>query len=264
MTERGVAFPRYNLTRIFTLRNWLTDDVLSDFAGFAPVGASFDEFVDIICGALGRVNRQVVLDSVRDVAGTIQMDADIYRLAWRLAGNLTRMRDGVPVPPWNTQREKEWVPVQIVSYKPAESRQGRSGGDFVFRILAGTPCPMRINKFMTTGFARQNALRMGYSRLRGKSPFGHISELVGLRMWIELDPEQCSVGRPGFDHVGCSSGLKKWNMSIINKRFRRGWECPHQYDHYCFDCHVGYQQCPAATHQVTINVNPPEGSNGAR
>lgn len=253
MSAIHAAFPRYNLTRVFTLRNLLADDTLTEFTGFTPTGDSFDEMVEKICATLGRVQRQIIWDSVRNVAGTLLMADDIYRMSWRLAGNLVRLRDGTSVPPWHVQQEKEWVPAQVVAYRPAESRRGRPGGDFTIRVLAGTACPIRITKFFTVGFARQTALRLGYTRLRGKSPLGHISELVNMRLWIQLDPDFCRIGSPGFDHVGCTAGLKKWNMEIIKKRFRRGWPCPHDFDHYCHECPIGYRECPAATHQETVS-----------
>lgn len=252
MSTRRVAYPRYNLKHIFKLRNKLADDVLTEFAGFRPVGPQFEELLDKLCDTLHGVRRQVLWDSVHDVAGTLLSIDDVYQLSWRLAGNLARLRAGTAVPPWNAQQEKEWAPAQFVSYAPGESRRGRKGGHFTLRILAGTACPLRVTKFLSRGFAHQIALRLGYSRLRGKSPLGHISELVNLRLWIELDPEYCRPGAPGFNHVGCSAGLKNWNTEIIKKRFRRGWRCPYDYDHYCYVCPVGYQHCPAATHQFTI------------
>lgn len=64
--------------------------------------------------------------------------------------------------------------------------------------------------------------------LGGSFPLGHISELTG-----------------------CTAGLMKWNRRIIKQRFRRDWVCPHNFDHHCYKCPVGYIDCPAATHKET-------------
>lgn len=259
MNGQRVAFPRYNIKRIFKLRDWLTDDIVSEFSGCTPRGEAFDEMVTKLTYALGKVDQRVIHESVRNVAGTLVTDDVLFRMNWRLAGNLQRLRDGIPVPPWHVQPEKEWVPVQFVSYAPEQNRHGKPGGLYTMRVLAGTACPIRITKFFTTRFAQAIAMRAGYTTLRGKSPFGHPSELVNLRIWVQLDPKFCRPGLPGFDQYGCSSGLKKHNQSIIKKRFRRGWRCPKNYDHHCFECHVGYQECDAATHQRTYQIQQTNG-----
>lgn len=257
--NQNVAFPRYNLARVFTLRDLLANDVLTDFCGFAPSGEHFEELVDRITKTLGRVTRRVVWDSVRDVAGQLLLDDDIYRMSWRLAGNLTLLRSGTAVPPWHVQQQSEWVPVQIIAYAPSTSSRGAIGGDFALRVLAGTSCPIRIIRFFSGGFARVLATRLGYStKRRGRYKLGSISELVGLRMWIGVEPHLCKPGKPDFEQVGCSAGLRNWNLSVIKKRFRIGWQCPHDYDHYCYQCHVGYLDCPAATHRETMDVSTSE------
>lgn len=254
MAGHGSALPRYNIKRIVTVRDMLINDTLSDFLGFTPIGEHFEELVDRLCGAFPRVNRQVLWDSVRYVAGSLLTEEAMKNMVWRLAGNIRRLRDGQTVPPWHMQTEVEWMPTQVIAYQPDQSSRGRQGGRYTLRVLAGTACPMRITKFWTRGFARHIALGAGYTRGYGDFRLGHISELVNLRLWVRIDPEQCRPGMPGFDEVGCTAGLLNWNRGIIRKRFRRGFVCPYNYDHHCYKCHVGYSECPAATHMETVDI----------
>ena len=247
--------PRYNLQRIVTVRDYLVRYTLAEFTGFAPTGPHFEDFVAALCDGLPRVDWQVMCDSVRDLAGVLLTEDVLRDTAWRLAGNISRLREGTPVPPWhNTQRGPEWMPAQIVSYQPARNKWGRPGGDFRFRILAGTACPMVIGRFMTKSYCRRMAREAGYTSQRHDYPLGHISELVNLRAWLKIDPGQCRPGIPGFERSRSSSGLFKWNRAIIKKRFRQGWVCPYDFDHHCHQCPVGYQDCPAAVHRETYHV----------
>lgn len=256
MDGQRIAAPRYNLTRIFRLRDMLADDKLTEFCGYVPIGEHFEDLVDKICATIPRVKRLAVWDSVRDVAGTLLTDDDVFRMSWRLAGNIGLLRSGTPVPPWHVQQEKEWMPVQTLSYREGLNNRGQLGGHFRMRVLAGTACPLRLTKFWTRRFCRFVSNKMGYSASWGDYPLGHISELVGLRLWIQIDPEQCRPGLPGFMETGVTPGLQKWNRDIVKKRFRRGWACPYNFDHYCYVCPVGYLDCPAATHKETVHVEP--------
>lgn len=252
MDGHRIATPRYNLARIFNLRDTLTDQHLTEFGGFTPTGAHFEELVDKICAAIPRVKRQAVWDSIRGVAGTLLTDDAIFRMAWRLSGNVGLLRSGTSVPPWHIQQAREWMPAQIMAYQPGTNKFGRPGGRFSLLVLAGTACPMRLTKFWSNAFARFISNKMGYSAGWGNYPFGHVSELVSLRLWLQIDPEFCGLGEPGFKNAGCMGALKKWNRDIVKKRFRQGWLCPRGFDHYCYQCPVGYDDCPAATHKETI------------
>jgi len=171
---------------------------------------------------------------------------------WRLAGNVDLLRAGTAVPPWNMQREKEWMPVQIQAYQEGTNNRGAPGGHFRMRVMAGTACPLQLSKFWTKRFCRYIAVKvLGYSKRSGNAPLSHISELVSLRLWVQIDPELCRPGLPGFEHVGMTAGLKKWNHELIKKRFRQGFLCPYSFDHHCYQCAIGYERCPAATHRET-------------
>jgi len=263
MTHHSVAAPRYSLSRIFALRERLANDVLSEFCGFAPEGRHFEELVDLLCEAIPRVDRLVMWDSVRSIAGCTLREENLRNMCWRIAGNVELLRTGVAVPPWHLQQEAEWAPVQVLAWEPARSARGRRGGRFTMRILAGTACPMRVRTFWTVGFCRFIARRAGYTARRHGLPFAHPSELVNLRIWVQIEPDRCRPGVPGFQEVGCTSSLRKWNRQIIKMRFRRDWACPHNYTHYCYQCPVGYMECPAATHAETHDARQQSDAGGS-
>jgi len=246
-----IAIPRYNLGRIIQLRDKLCTDSMTEWFGFTAIGEHFDQFVDQLTEAIPRAKRQAVYDSCTCLAGEYLTEARLRTLFWRLAGNTDSLRRGVAVPPWHVQSEREWMPVQVTGWEFSQNKWGKPGGLFAMRILAGSACPMRIITFWTRGFSNLIARGAGYTSYRHDYPFGHPSELVGLRLWALIDPAYCQQGRPGFREVSCTQTLRNWNRGIIRKRFRHGWECPRGYERHCYKCHVGYDQCPAATHRTT-------------
>jgi len=169
------------------------------------------------------------------------------------------LQQGNPVLPWTAQRVREAVPVQVMHCELSQSRRGSWGGDFRMRIMAGTSCPMTISRWWSQGFCGLLARRAGYTSLRHGYPFAHISELVNMRLLAQLDPEHSRDDAPGFREIGCTGALQKWNKRIIQFRFRKQgkehWPCPRGYEHYCHECHVGYLDCPAATHRDTRDQN---------
>lgn len=247
-----VPTPRYDIARIVTVRDKLANFELTEWVGTEMVGEWFEAFVDRLCECLPKVKRLAVWDSVRDIAGTVLTADTLFRLTWRLAGNVVRLQEGISAPPWHVQTELEWVPVQVFDWRADKSSRGKNGGTFAMRVLAGTACPLRLTTFWPTGFCKFIARRAGYTSRRSGMPFCHISELVNLRLWVQLDPTKSQPGSPGFWEVSCSAGLRGWNRAIIDKRFRKdGFRCPYNYDWQCFKCPVGYLECPAATHRET-------------
>jgi hypothetical protein len=225
--------------------------VLSEFSGYTPIGTDIAHFVRLICSAMPGVSAQAVWDSVHHIAGNLLTEQQLITLAWRLAGNTDRLRDGIAVPPWTVQHAPEWMPAQIMLWRTAEDKWFRD--EFVLQVLAGTACPCVTVKRWSRRSCYYIASQLGYSRRRGKRPVGFVSELVRLRLWLHVTPAECRDGLVGFDDVTCTTGLMTWNRQIIKKRFREEWNCPHGYTHRCFQCPVGYDQCPAATHRVTDN-----------
>jgi len=230
----------------------MTTDTLTEFYGFTPRGEHFEDLVDAICASLPGAQRHAVFDSIRNLAGNMLTEELMDDTAWRLAGNLDRLKSGIAVPPWTVQTEKEWMPVHFIQREFGQTSTGAPGSFFDLRILAGTACPLTIKTFLTSGVCGLFARTCGYTNRRGDRPYGHASELCNLRTLALIDPEHCRQGKPGFWDIDCKPAYKKWNLSIIDKRFRRGFECPHDFMHHCYQCPVGYLDCPAGTHPFTI------------
>ena len=245
---------RHNVPRVLILRDKIVSDVFGQYLGARPEGDDFICLVRDVADYL-RLRRSVVMDSLRVLAGqriTLQLAATT---AWRLAGNIRSLRKDVPAPPWSFQHAAEVVPVQVMSCTVQQTVKGRMMHVVRLRVMAGTPAPMVLFSWWSKSFCYILSRRLGYTSYRGDFPFSHPDELVNLRMLVLLDPSLTRDGRPGFKEVKGSQGLKKWNRAIIEKRFRRqgdkAWPCPNGYTHYCYQCHVGYVDCEAATQRVT-------------
>jgi len=254
--RHAVALPNIQLNRVFGLRDKLLDEVFAEYIGYTPTGQQFAQLSQRVRRVLGGVRGDVLLMSLRDLVGQ-EITRDLARtVAWRLAGNISKLRVGKEAGPWVHQAEEEWVPAQIISYSFKRSRWGEAGGLYRLRILAGSACPMILQQWWRSQFVRLLATRLGYSTGRGAFPMRHISELVNLRVWLLLDPK-LSQEKPGFYLVRCSSGLLKWNKQIVHMRYRqfdgKPWRCPRDYTHPCCECEVGYLDCPASTHRETVS-----------
>jgi len=248
----GVPVPRYCLQRYAKLREKLLNKALGPFYGVTPYGKDFDRLVQALTAALPKVTFRTIYDSVRSLAGVTLTVEVINNLAWRLSANIERLQMELAVPEWSQQAWPEWVPVHVLSCEAYRTQQRRHGGLFRLRVLAGTPCPRIIRTFWSNEFCAMLARRLGYTAKWGKYPFRRREELVSMRMLVLVDPKYCQAEQLGFKNVLVSSALLKWNRGIIRQRFRVGWECPYAYLHPCFDCHVGYVDCPAATHRETV------------
>lgn len=212
--------------------------------GILPSGATYD----------------AVFESVRYLAGRRLEPLEAYRLAWRLAGNIPTLRTGRSVLPWAIQQEDEWVPLEATRAVLSKDYRGRPGYDFVFRVLAGSPCPMKIRAFWRSGVAHYVSRQVGFSAPWGKYPFARATQLVGLRLIGRIEAERSSV-RPEFHEIECPQSMGNWNrINVLRLRLRvDGERCPRGWPHACHRCALGYDQCPAATHYRTYEKGSCEG-----
>jgi len=236
-------------------------DTLTEYYGYAPTGEHFEDLVDAICVSLPGVKRHAVFDSVRHLAGSLLTEDLMNDTVWRLAGNLDLLKSGIAVPPWTVQTDLEWMPAHILDREFAQASTGAPGGMFRVRVLAGTACPAIIKTFWSNRVCALFARECGYTNRYRKRPYSHPKELCNLRTWILVDPEYCRQGKPGFRKIECTQTFKKWNHEIIDMRFRRGFLCPHDYKHHCYQCPIGYLDCPAGTHPFTIYAEDEDGED---
>lgn len=80
--------------------------------------------------------------------------------------------------------------------------RGKMGYNVTFRILAGTPAPLAIEKFWSTRVMHALSRRVGFSWSDGNRPDRHPTEFSQLRL-LGLIEAARSVERPFFHKVDC-------------------------------------------------------------
>lgn len=235
---------------IYRRRDRLMERCVSPRLDDRMVGQELHALAAAVRGNLpSGISRDTIFESVRYLAGKTLTRKEGLELCWRLAGNIGLLREGVPVGPWTAQTRKEWVPLQILRCVPLRNQRGRVGYNYDFRVLAGTPCPMKIQAFWSRDLMRMVAFRIGFSNRRsGQYQFHHGTELVGLRLLGELDPTRSQYS-PTFYEVAVPSSFTKWNRDNVLRVRCRVEPCPRGFTHACRQCAVGYAECPAGTHR---------------
>jgi hypothetical protein len=269
----GLTVPwRYSVVQVLKRRVKLRDAVLDQFLNKQLDGDIFESFVSTISDNLPKeVERDVIYDSVRHMAGTLLTREALDMVSWRLAGNQQRLLAGKAVGPWTRQPLKEWVPSQIVSAQRKRNDKGDPGHLFKFRLLAGYPCGLIVIKFWSDRFARFVATNtLGFAR-RGPSDksdrparnlYHHPLELVTLRLLVLIDPVLCKH-EPGFERIDCGSGLLTYNREQMAYRDRldEAHACKFGYSRECL-CHLcprGYDDvewCRVACHRLQYEFAP--------
>ena len=195
-----------------------------------------------------------VFESVRNMAGNPLGRLDAIRLAWRLAGNVKALKEGRPVPPWTAQREDEWVPLQIMRVHKTRNAKDVIGYEVTTRVMAGSPCPLKLSSFWSIRVAKYVSSQIGFSKPWHKYPYSEPVDMVGLRMYGLIEAAR-SRGKPEFHEIQCSDSLKQWNRdNVLKGRLRVGIKCPNEYQHACRVCAIGYDRCQYATHPKTFTV----------
>ncbi len=235
----------------------------------APKGKEFQRLVQIVWEAAGaNLKWQFLEDSLRHLAGTVPTP-ELYRnTCWRIMGNIPRLKGKHAVPPWTTQRFREWVPVMLLSCR-RELRGNKKGVVLGGVVQAGTPCSRWISRWLSLPVCRILAFGTGFLRQRwgaSRYPFLSPEQLVGLRICVVVEPDLC--GR----EPGCSvplersertrlirphplvfpPAIREWNRERLKRKFRvdPGYHCPKDYPvtFRCQQCPVGLVHCSAATH----------------
>ena len=195
-----------------------------------------------------------LFESVRYLSGQRLTWAPSAQLAWRLAGNISQLKNGVPVHPWTVQRADEWVPLQVLRATKTRDRRNNFVFNMLFRVMAGTSCPMKINGVWSTRAARAIASQLGFSRPWGSYPYRSPYDLVGLRLMGMIEAARSRTA-PEFHEIYCSDSFRKWNRdNVLKLRLRVGRKCPNNFTFACRQCAYGYDVCAAATHPKTYQT----------
>lgn len=193
--------------------------------------------------------------------------AVIAETAHRLAGNVHRLKARKTVQPWAVQRFSEWVPVQVMSVRRQPARNGDHGALLSLKVMAGTSCPMLLEKWRSLRWLFHFARHVGFSRRfshgqPGKLPYAVPEQYTTLRLAVLIEPV-LSLQKPDFRVVDVSDSLKKWNRSQLLRRARLdpAFKCREGYDRSvpCHRCWRGYESCPAGTHRADLAFGPCKG-----
>ena len=137
--------PSFNIREIERRRETLIAGVLTPYVGhkFNPDEVSIQLHQALPTG----IPYDAVFESTRYLAGQQFERKDALGLAWRLAGNIKRLKEGQTVLPWTVQFTDEWVPLQILRVERTRDHRNRIGYSCTFRVMAGSPAAMKIINF---------------------------------------------------------------------------------------------------------------------
>ena len=257
--------PVFSIPQVFSTRDKLLDEVFYPDLGMELSGDLLHDTALRMRKVLklGSELHPVMLDSLRPLVGR-SLDLSAARdLCWRIAGNLNLLRGGVPVHPWTSQADLEWVPVQIRSsrfhLRKAFGGTGHEMGRmFRFRVLAGTSASLVTDRFWTPRMSGFMAKKLGFTSPRKKLFKRDDLELSGMRMLALVEPS-LSQRSPGFRRFHCPGSMLAYNKKLIKLRRRIGFACPFSYDHECFQCPHGSSSCGAAVHPCDYEVRQCSG-----
>lgn len=247
-----------SLQTIQRLKAKLESDVdVIAFIGWPLTGSVYHDFVETVHNVLpDGIDVTTVSKSLIDLLGKELSEELLQPVAWRLAGNVRRLRDGIPATVWTRQQVDEWVPLLVKEVKLTHSRLGKPEAELITKAVAGSPASMPISLTWSRKFCHARSRHVGFTPGWGKLPYRHPYEFVGLRLTGMVSAEE-SNGHPVVSKVldDEPSSVVNYNRRIISARLRRpesGFTCPKEYEHPCHLCPIGYDDCPVGTHPNTF------------
>lgn len=246
-----------NLTSVAKRREKIMESTRAHYS-MSPTGEDFEAFVQDVYSCFPLTIRyDVVFASLMNLAGKKLTPEVIRAAAWRLAGNMNKLKIGEPVPEWVRQTTLEWCPVNIKRANPGRGYDGKFGFFYEYDILAGTPAGLRFNKFWSMKYIRFIARELGFKKTR-KAHYrlldGH--ELVGMRLYLLFDPVISKDDKPIAYHFAVPNSCKVFNTRLLELRYRIV-PCPEGYsleEVPCHNCPFGYDKCSAGCHPKTYEV----------
>jgi len=204
----------------------------------------------------GNTRQDVMTSSLLHLANQPFTPQLMHETAWRLAGNVHRLKAREPVPPWNRQTEDEYAPVQIMSVERVYTEK-QASVEVALRILAGPACPLLLHKIWSFRFCGAMSRFFGFSRSHGQFPYSNPAELVNMRFYVLLEKRLCGVALE-FDRLWMNDAgdeirpgaCRTYNREWIKRRNRDpAWHvCPRNYSDTlpCYACTAGQDECLAA------------------
>ena len=259
---------RHDIAGVLRRRDSLMKSLASRYENVTLEGATFGVFVADVCQELpANCQSEAVAQSLFEFVGSSPTSKEFFHTFWRLSANVKSLSIGGVVHPWNEQKGKEWVPVQILDMRIHRVLKELTYGMTV-QILLGSACPLRMHQNWSTrkvfhlaqhrdkqGHGFMFSRRVGgRSRHYPKYPFENAKQLSGLRFLALLEPALSEDG-PDFHEISFTSGISTYNRELIKRRTRLEdpYLCPQNFPNTtsCHNCYYGREDCPMACHTKT-------------
>jgi hypothetical protein len=260
--------PVYDLHRVLSLRDKLCEDLVFQFSQETGSVALLPHVVAVLRKHLPTsISERAVKDSLVDTIGKPLDRPFLRQLAWRIAGNLPRLRKGKAATPWLCQRQEEKSPAVILHVEKltremgrGDSRQKETGGMVTFEVQAGTQAGLRLRKWWTTRFVARHRQVFGFARFSRRPDrcppgkpflgFEDVRQLGQLRVQLRFTADSCKDGLD-FDGFACPASALEYNRQLLTLRTRSTDPCPVGYQHACHVCSVGLDRCRASCHPLS-------------
>jgi hypothetical protein len=244
--------PGYDLPRVFSLRDEICTET-SCHLDTLLVGEYYEDFVDLVCGVIPEADDDAIERSARCLLGRALSAETLRDFAWRIAGNVRRLKAGKAALPWWRQRVAEWVPLHVEAIRFGRNRRDEPGAELTLRALAGSLCPSQVRTFWTRAQCRYVSRRVGFNPVsRPPRHFAGPAHLVNLAFYGLFEPKLCQ-DRPGFHRVDVPGTMVRRNVAIIAGRLKKPCPTPpFHYTHTCAACTIGYEHCDHALHRRTF------------
>jgi hypothetical protein len=173
-------------------------------------------------------------------------------LTGQIAGRESSLSEG-PLVAYQRPTRAEWIAVEVQSLKPVLWQEDKPGVQFMLHCFNGHPAGHQVKHRFPESFLYYFAYRLGFSR---RVEFdGDARHFIGLRFWGFMRPLPDSE-EVRFEEWDLCPAFRKHNRGIIYLRTRHDAEnpkaeCPHDYEHHCFECSVRRTECRASC-QVTM------------
>jgi len=204
---------------------------------------------DAIVQVMPKVSYRALLQSCSWVT-SVRDKSSVETFCASLAGNYRALCDGKVVVPGVWPREPETVLVKVRSVTAVHKTTNKF--KILLRVLSGSPAPASVAMVASTGFCQRLACDkksgLGLYADRG-STYSHPAELVGCYASAAV----CADGVSGkVSLLWASKSQADRNRKLFFMRLRKGFTCPHSYQHACYVCPKGTDQCPAACRPTTL------------
>lgn len=243
--------PVMSVSKIFALRDKIVEncDILGDTLTLEMI----QDWSWQLARSLG-ASQGVVFQSCRNLLNKLLTYEGLRQVAWRLAANQIRLQAGETVPYWQKQPKAEWVVLQFMEGATKThgfNERKQFGWDWQLVILTGLPAGQRQTYWLSTKQCASIGRIAGFTKSYGHRPWQHVTQLSGLRVACWITPPERQEQNLKLQTFDCTGSLRKHNLDLLNFRFRLSAECPNRWTHPCHQCHLGYDQCHAATHAKT-------------